>query len=291
MSVTALYHRMSFRLQGDLGSQSLCAEVWIEMATRGYTFPQVLLTFAPRLRHPFVSLLRVGGDGWPQDYVALAPVTDEHVYILQQWSPFAVEPATHLLLDVDSEGHLQTQVQQEGRERMFVRVTVGGQRVWNKISASKIRLQHTCGETKDPVEFLHGGECCIWRAANVQLARWAETVPDDGNYHEIDFRVEYGEGAEPYEGTYALRARDVRYANLGRHIWRFCEWYGGRRPRRLTLAPHDPAYSQSSTLGCLRDYQTLIRQLGDKVDRCASFLQDYEVRDDPAAVEPPSSGW
>jgi hypothetical protein len=103
----------------------------------------------------------------------------------------------------------------------------------------------------------------VYQRANDFLKRLARNAPEKGyGYHKTKFEIEFADGTI-YEGRYDLKRHDVFWADLGRHVRQFCEFYSGqRRPEHMTK----------------QEYQSCLAQFDPgMVKRFARFLSNYEL--------------
>lgn len=131
-----------------------------------------------------------------------------------------------------------------------------------KIPVKRIWLRRVEGHTKD----LGQRTVTSFKAADEQLARWAQTAPEKSG-HKTDFQVEWADG-ETYTGTYEIHRADATKLNLlGSHIQHYLGFHAG------IFCPQEMSR---------QDYENYLERMGEgegseKRAGALAFLQNYEM--------------
>lgn len=131
-----------------------------------------------------------------------------------------------------------------------------------KIPVKKIWLRRVEGRTQD----LGQRTVTSFKAADEQLARWAQTAPEK-SVHKTDFQVQWTDG-ETYTGTYELQRADATRLNiLGSHIQHYLAFHAG------IFCPQTMSRE---------DYENYLNNIGEgegseKRAGAMTFLQNYEL--------------
>jgi hypothetical protein len=280
---------ITFAIEGDFAE--LHAYVGFGIIATSERPPHIQLSFSG-LTHPFVFLAtKPTSDGTPQEYLVLPFANEEYVYLLPADNEH-FERGSAILLSVERTGGLvSAHVEQRGQAIQTVEVVPWEHKTWKKLPAQKIALRRDQGIPGHSAEFERRTGHNIWKETNLQLAEWAKTAPADGSFHRVQYRVDYGEGKDKFEGTYHLRAHDVTLANIGRKLRAWAAPNAGRWS--VPISPTDPAYSASEMRKRASEHEHWLMEIAGMrygwCNRYVQLLSHGELLDD-SSVEPGQPG-
>ena len=143
-----------------------------------------------------------------------------------------------------------------------------------KVRARSITLQRAEGtigrDDFSPDTVRAAGDRSVWQQADRQLLEWAQTAPQGGGYHKVDFIVAYEDG-NIYRGRYDLKHWSVEYPSLAKHMRSLVAFHAGEyRPPHMTE----------------QQYREALRTepFASTKEESARFLAEYEIGD-PAPLQ------